>query len=446
MRILMLSQFYPPTIGGEEQHVRRLSHALARRGHDVAVATLWHEGLADFELDREVRIYRIPGTIQRAGWIFSEDARRHAPPFPDPETIWALRNIIVQEQPEVVHAHNWLVHSFLPLKSWSKAKLVVTLHDYSLLCAKKRLMYRNQSCSGADFSKCLTCSAKHYGKIKGTTTMFGNWMMSRVEQKLVDMFLPVSQAVAQGNQLAEKRVPYQVVPNFLPDIHDVEQQNADEYLAQLPDGKFLLYVGDLSKDKGIHILLRAYAGLPDAPPLVLIGRICGDTPTEIPPNVLVLNSWPHYAVTQAWERSLAVIVPSVWPEPFGMVVIEAMAAGRPVIASRSGGLTDIVVESETGLLVPPGDVEALRAAIQALLDDPALCLAMGQAGRQRVKIYQANVVTPAIEYIYAQLLQLNTCAPGKQSRPYQELRSTAELGFRQRLSSAISPYLRKPFV
>src|SRR5262245_9675549 len=146
MRVLMLTQFYPPTIGGEERHVWNLSAELVARGHDVAVATLWHEGLAEYEQDREVRVYRVRGTMQRTRWLFSETGRRHAPPFPDPETVVALRRLVMRERPDIVHAHNWLVYSFLPLKSWSKARLVVTLHDYSLLCAKKRLVYREARC------------------------------------------------------------------------------------------------------------------------------------------------------------------------------------------------------------------------------------------------------------------------------------------------------------
>ena len=140
MRILMLAQFYPPTIGGEERHVGDLSIELAARGYSVSVATLWHKGLADFEIDQGVRIHRIRGTMQRMSVLFSYDDRQFAPPFPDPEALWALRRIILQERPDIIHAHNWIVHSFTPLKVWSKAKLVMTLHDYSLVCVQKRLM------------------------------------------------------------------------------------------------------------------------------------------------------------------------------------------------------------------------------------------------------------------------------------------------------------------
>src|SRR5712692_8685641 len=105
MRILMLAQFYPPIIGGVERHVRDLSIELVTRGHDVSVATLWHEGLPEFEIDQGVRIHRIHGSLQRAAVLFSEKNRRHLPPFPDPEVMWALRRIIINERPNIVHAH-----------------------------------------------------------------------------------------------------------------------------------------------------------------------------------------------------------------------------------------------------------------------------------------------------------------------------------------------------
>jgi glycosyltransferase involved in cell wall biosynthesis len=97
-------------------------------------------------------------------------------------------------------------------------------------------------------------------------------------------------------------------------------------------------------------------------------------------------------------------VPSVWPEPFGQVAIEAMACGKPVVASAVGGLADVVVHEETGLLVPPGDVAALRAALGRLIADPALRERMGAAGRERVERYRARSVIGHIERVYRQLL------------------------------------------
>lgn len=408
MRILMLSQFYPPTVGGEERHVHDLSVELAARGHAVSVATLWHAGDSRFTDDHGVRVHRICGLVQRARGLFTESGRRHAPPFPDPNLVWSLRRVIAMEQPEIVHAHNWLVHSFLPLKAWSGARLVVSLHDYSLVCAVKSLVYRDGPCPGLGID-CLRHASDHYGPAKGIPTALANWAMAPVERASVDMFLAVSEAVVLGNRLIEGQVPYRVVPNFLSD--GSPSSNAwNEYLANLPDSPFLLFVGDLRTFKGISVLLRAYSDLlaepgRKVPALVLIGRVLDETPNDFPPNVLVLGKWPHEAVMAALPRSLALLMPSIGPETFGIAALEAMACGRPVIASAIGGLPDLVADGETGLLVRPGDPGALGEAIRRMLDDPELAKQMGRAARVRAAQFQARNVVPLVERVYEELLQ-----------------------------------------
>jgi glycosyltransferase involved in cell wall biosynthesis len=404
MRILMVAQFYPPTIGGEEQHVRNLSIGLAARGHDVAVATLGRQGLPTFEIDEGVRVYRIHGAIERVAGLFSDPDRRHAPPFPDPQIAGALRRIITRERPDIVHAHNWLVHGFVPLKPWSNARLVLTLHDYSLRCAKKRFMYEGAPCTGPGFRKCLGCASGHYGAAIGVPTTLANWTMGIPERAAVDMFLPVSRAVADNNGLIEDDLPHQVMYNFVPDDVAHVRDGYDDYLAQLPDEDYLLFVGDLGRDKGVHVLLDAYAGLRDAPPLVLIGRPGAETPAAFPPNVRLLTNWPHAAVMGAWRRSMIGLVPSIWPDPCPTVAMEAMASGRPVIASRIGGLSDIVADGETGYLIDPGDAAALREGIARLLEDRDLRLKMGDASLRRVVAFQAGTVIPSIEHIYEGLV------------------------------------------
>jgi glycosyltransferase involved in cell wall biosynthesis len=406
MRILMLSQFYPPVLGGEEQHVRALGQALVVRGHQVAVATTRHIGLAEEEDDRGVRVYRLRGTIQRAGWLYREDERRHAPPLPDPELLWGLRRVLALTRPQIVHAHNWLVHAFLPLKAASRARLVLTLHDYSLVCAKKRLMYREAPCAGPAPIKCLRCAADHYGAVKGLPTVVANWAMGVAECAAVDRFLAVSRAVAAGNRLGERGLQHEVIPNFVPDDVAVPRDGYDAYTDQLPPGGFLLSAGDLSREKGLAVLLAAYAGLRDPPPLVLIGRPGQDMPARLPAGAIVLPRWPREAVMWAWRRCLLAVVPSIWPEPCPTVAMEAMASGRPVVASRIGGLPDLIADGETGLLVAPGDPEALRRALARLLSDPPLCGRMGAAGRVRALQFMAGTVVPRIEQVYRQVLSL----------------------------------------
>ena len=429
MRILMLAQFYPPTIGGEERHVADLSAELATRGHSVAVATLWHEGYAHFEIDRGVRIYRIRGSMQRLERIFSYKDRQFAPPFPDPEALLALRRIIREERPDIIHAHNWIVHSFTPLKAWSKAKLVMTLHDYSLVCVQKRLMRHGVRCSGPGLMKCLECAADFYGIGKGVPSTLANFTWGEIERHAVDMFLPVSHSVAEQTRLAKRKVAYCIIPNFIPDDVEPPGDDAQALLAQLPEDDFLLYVGDLMPDKGVDVLLQAHEQLKrgqgdcegqergqgdrkGAPvqytnrqwPLVLIGRPVTGYLKRLPLNVLHLGPWPHSAIMQAWSRCAIALIPSICPDACPTVAMEAMAMGRPIVASRIGGLTDILVDGQTGLLVPPGDVQGLREAIQCLLDDAGRRHGMGMIAKQRVVAFQANSVVPRIEEVYCEVL------------------------------------------
>ena len=404
MRILMLAQFYPPSVGGEERHAHDLSVALAARGHDVSVATLWHKGLPEFEIEQGVRIYRIRGSVQRMGMLFNDKGRQHAPPFPDPEALLALRRVVMKEQPEIVHAHNWLIHSFLPLKTWSKAKLVLTIHDTSLVCAQKRYMYHESVCSGPALGKCLRCCSEHYGSVKGITTALANGVGRRIEYRAVDRFLSVSQAMADISLLDKYHVPYQVVPNFVPDDITTLPDTPHPLVEQLPKGEYLLFVGDVKRDKGVEVLFHAYAEMDTHVPLIIIGRPVNDFATPVPRNVHIFESWPHDAVMGAWSRCTVALAPSLWLEAFGIVAIEAMAMGRPLVASRIGGLSDIVVDEQTGLLVPPGDAQSLRIAIQHLLNNAALRERMGRAARERVALFKESTVVPQIERVYQELL------------------------------------------
>lgn len=405
MHILMLAQFYAPIIGGEERHVQDLSQELVKRGHKVTVATLHSKGTAESEVVGGVQIYRLKSTTQRASWLYSQSERSHVPPLPDPEIVWALRGIIEKERPDVVHAHNWFLYSFLPLKNWSGVPFVVSLHDYSLACIQKRLMNFGAICSGPGFTKCMECAANHYGGIKGRVTTVSHRAMDRMVRAAVDMFLPVSHATAIGNGLIEGQLPFQVIPNFLPDESDVSAGASNDYVSQLPADGFLLFVGDVSRDKGIDVLLRAYQDLRDAPPLVLIGRQRPDTPSNLPPNVFHLGSWPHSAVMEAYRHSTLSLLPSICPETFGIVVIEAMSMGRPVIASRIGGLSDVILDGENGFLTPPGNAHELAQAIQRVLDDTTLRTRLEQGALQRAQDFRASAVIPRIESVYRRLIQ-----------------------------------------
>ena len=166
----------------------------------------------------------------------------------------------------------------------------------------------------------------------------------------------------------------------------------------------MLFVGDVKRDKGVGILLQAYAELQTSMPLVIIGHLCDDVNLPIPPNVHILSDWPHDAVMAAWRRCTFAIVPSIWHDPCPTVAMEAMTVGRPVIASRIGGLSDIIKHQETGILVPPGDVHELRNAMQMLLTHPEHRAYMGKRAQEHVVNFGAKTVVSRIERVYQDVI------------------------------------------
>jgi glycosyltransferase involved in cell wall biosynthesis len=136
----------------------------------------------------------------------------------------------------------------------------------------------------------------------------------------------------------------------------------------------ILYAGRLSPEKGVRELVAAADGLP----LVVVGD--GPLRDEVPG---ALGFLPHDQLVERYARAAVVACPS-HREGFGVVCAEAMAYGRPVVAGNVGGLRDLVVDEETGLLVEPGDVAALRVALTRLLEDPDLRRRFGEAGRARI--------------------------------------------------------------
>jgi glycosyltransferase involved in cell wall biosynthesis len=423
MRILMLSQFYPPIVGGEERHVVTLSEALATRGHQVSVATLRLPADLEPAPRTGVKIHKLQGALQRAGALFSDKDRPFAPPFPDPELTLGIRQAIERDKPDIVHAHNWLVHSFLPLKRRDGPGLVTTLHDCSFVCAKKNLMHNGSVCSGPGLFKCFSCARAHYGTVKGAVTYTANRISSGVERRLADRFIAVSRAVARECDLTGN-VRHEIIPTFIGDEIGELKPSSDPRLAQLPQSGFLLFVGDVTMSKGAGVLIDAYGMLKSAPPLVLIGRRCYDCPTTVSSNIHFLGSWPHEILMHAWSRCLFGIAPSVAMEGCGTIVMEANAVGRPMIGSDIGGLSDLVQHGRTGLLVEPNNPIALAAAMQRLIDDASLRESMAACGLAHAEQFRARSVVPRIERVYADVLADRAAALGSERNALQPERGS----------------------
>ncbi|HET9729809.1 MAG TPA: glycosyltransferase, partial [Acidimicrobiia bacterium] len=213
MRVLMVSQFYPPTVGGQEQVVRNMSAALARRGHEVSVATF--DNAAAAVCDPGVTVHTMPNFWARFAGQFADAQRPHTPPAPDPTFARAFAALIARERPDVIHTHDWLVHSSIRARTHGRIPLVLSLHDYGWVCANKRLMRDGSVCSGPGLAKCVACAARFYGP-KGILVAGALAARHRRVRAAVDHVLPVSSEVARRSGLRAGIDMYTVLPNFLP--------------------------------------------------------------------------------------------------------------------------------------------------------------------------------------------------------------------------------------
>jgi glycosyltransferase involved in cell wall biosynthesis len=422
MRILLLAQFFPPDIGGEERHVFNLANTLAERGHRVAVATQRMVGVPDQEtLASGVRVHRFATVAMRLPGVYST-SRTHHPPLPDPLGVRELSRITRQERPHVVHAHNWIVNSAVALHRSSptglRFGLVLTLHDFSHVCATKRLMRMGSPCEGPAIARCLPCATAHYGPALGPPTAAATALMRPWKNRAIDHVVCVSNAVADGNHIP--RGPNtSVIPNFI--LDEAVAGRAGEVAEDIPPGllkeEFILFVGELSRDKGLPTLLRAYESLGmKQPRLLLVGRRTPDTPTRLPDGVEMCAEWPHEHVMAAFRHCLFAVLPSICLDACPTTVLEAMASGRPVIATTTGGIADMIVDGESGLLVPPGDEHKLAEAMARLLNDAGLRSRLAAGSQERVRQFTASAVAERLEGVYARVAPRNS---GTSSKPYQ---------------------------
>jgi glycosyltransferase involved in cell wall biosynthesis len=424
MRILLLAQFFPPDIGGEERHVFNLAKTLAGRGHEVAVATQRMVGVPDQEtLAWGVRVYRFGTAAMRLPGVYSTN-RTHHPPLPDPLGVRELSRITRQERPQVVHAHNWIVNSAVALRrsslTGSRFGLVLTLHDFSHVCSTKRLMRMGSPCDGPSVARCLPCATAHYGPAIGPVTAAATALMRPWKNRAIDHVVCVSNAVVSGNHIP-RGPDTSVIPNFILDevvldrVGDAAEGRTEDIPPGLPKEEFLLFVGELSSDKGVPTLLRAYELLGGIggkrPPLLLVGRRTPDTPAHLPDGAQMCAEWPHDYVMAAFRRCLFAVLPSICLDACPTTVLEAMASGRPVVATTTGGIVDLIVDGENGLLVPPGDADELAAAMARLLDDDDLRSRLASGARERIQRFTATAVAKRLEAVYARVAPGNSEAP-----------------------------------
>ncbi|MEK7665777.1 MAG: glycosyltransferase family 4 protein [Patescibacteria group bacterium] len=382
MKILQLNKYYWPK-GGADRYMLEVSALLESRGHQILPFAMAHPQnlpsvygryfVSSVTTDRVVGPLASLKTFGRM--LYSFEAKRN------------LADLISRERPDVAHVHNIYTQispSVLDLLYVKKIPVVMTVHDYHLIMPN--FMMWDRGCT-ADLSKRgligLTMSRFHQDSYLAS---FAQALAFKFHRSRKSYELAVKKFIAPSLFMRDQLLAHgfdakQIVhlPHFVELADKVPEYN---------DRGYVLYIGRLTEEKGVEVLLRAMEGLPGVP-----CKIVGTGPEEATlhimgdrlPNVTFEGYQSGEALWNYIRGARAVVVPSVWNEVFGLVALEAMAFGKPVIASEVGALPEVVIDGHTGFLVPPADVHALREAISRLAEDPLLATKMGRNGRSLVE-------------------------------------------------------------
>jgi starch synthase len=361
VKALLLTREYPPHIyGGAGVVVGELSRALSRRMAVEVRCFGEREGAGDDKI--VVRGYT-PWARLAAG----PDGPRFAPALETLSVGLAMTRDSVDA--DVAHAHTWYADmAGLWIRTLYRIPLIVTLHSMEPLRPWK-----------ADQL--------------GTGYLVSTWI-EKTAVESADRVIAVSAQMREDilRHFAVEPARVVVIHNGIdPDRRRTERRDALERYGIRPP--YVLFVGRITDQKGIFHLLEAAPRLPAGVQVVLCAS-APDTP-EIEArlrqtvarhaNVVWINAMVAVEeVIQLYSHAAVFACPSVY-EPFGLINLEAMACETPVVASAVGGILEVVEDGITGLLVPPGRPEELAGALNRLLANRDLAVALGQAGRRRVE-------------------------------------------------------------
>lgn len=348
MRVLMVSSNWPPVApGGAEAYVDALTVRLADAGHDVAAVTLGIETPSVVGALRP-RPHRLDQHRDASPW---RRALFHAHDLHRSDADGVVGTAIDDFQPDVVHSHVVTGMSVAALQAPARRGVahVHTLHDYWLTCWRSTATSRSQTPCGP------ACTLARRVRL-GALDRYGP-----------DVVIGISWAILSHHQPLPAGIPESRVVHHPADIEPVVRPPRR-------DGPFTFgFLGQLSPNKGVGTLLAAAERMAGAARVVVAGagRLAPAVRAAAGPT-LEYRGWVDGDAREAFFDDIdCLVVPSIWPEPAGLVVREAAARGLPVIAADVGGLPEYVPPASRPLVVPPGDVEALASRMHALMADPA---------------------------------------------------------------------------
>lgn len=370
LKIALIPAYDYPYPGGVTQHITALANSLRKRGHQVRIVAAC-SGAVGEEPEGVIRVSRFVSPIPVAGSV----ARLAV----SPRLIPRVKDVLLRERFDILHLHEpmipalpWAVlhHS----RTWPHSAVIGTFHGY-----------REQ-----------TVRSWHYVRP----------LVQRLFNRL-DTHIAVS-TVARDYIASYFPAPYQVIPN------GVDPDRFKRPAPALPNGREkrlnILFVGRLEKRKGFRYLFQAFRQVRACLPHVTLTVVGTYKPADIAPyygepGVKFVGYCPDDELPYYYHTADVFCTPSTGSESFGVVLLEAMVTGVPIVASDIAGYRTIVTDSQEGLLVPPRDVPALTQALLRLLNDPQLRAAAGQRGREKAARYSWDIIADRILDIYYETLE-----------------------------------------
>lgn len=402
MRICLISSLYGAPGGGSGLAVQSLAQELVSRGHQLFVVT---SGGTSSRLTAEHQTGMTIFRFKPANLYPLQDKEVH-PTWQ--KIIWqlvdiynplvksTLRNIFSLEQPELIHIHKMRGFSGAVWTTAAQAApghVIQTCHDY----------------------ECMSPEGTLQGRV-GHWALEKKWPLSWYQAARAHFSRGVTVVTAPSEYTLTTVIKSGLFPAarqvVIPNTHgwnstelDAIRQNAVQ-----ADPLHLLYLGRLEPEKGLRELCSAFCSVvPRFPGLHLTIAGWGTLEKELRqsygshPNIAFAGKVFGAEKARLLSRISAMIVPSTWAEPSGMVVMEAYAYGKPVIASRIGGLTELITDGKTGWLVEPGNSEALAGAIEAAAQNPSHLRLMSSACFDAAKTYTIEEMINQFENIYLEL-------------------------------------------
>lgn len=324
----------------------------------------------------------------------------------NPSSVRLMKEKLNSFQPDLVHIHNFfptLSPAVIEAAVSRGVPVILTMHNYRPLCAGAMLMRNGKPCE--DCVGGLKLPGILYRCYRGSVVgsacvgLIGGYL-----KKLIKRYPDLITLISLTN-FAKSRY---VADGFPSDNIVVRGNSLSDPKEGLKEReKKIVFVGRLSAEKGAATLLQAVVGQD------IELEIIGDGPDReylesiSSKNVNFMGSLPPQKVIESVKKATALTVPSQWYEGFPMVVLEAMATGTPILASRIGSLSEVVDDHENGLLIEPKDVDAWREAMLLVLSSSEKTKKMGTSARQKyLKHYAQDVSLKELETIYKKTLDL----------------------------------------